>query len=510
MKRKDKHINKFLHDPLPDPEIRADDAWADMRDMLDAAEDHGANGQGRFSQIWKSIGKLGGLLVVTSALVVISGVVSLIVLNTKTKNQKSTDNQSIKSKIQDSALVKTDTRMPVLHPDTNHFGVATAASETSLPKIISAPGAVASSDLVIAENEHIEIESKHSSTARANSRRTHTADMRAGHKRAGDTRANAIQAGVTGAQNLPANANGRDTFPTPSAQQHQSAPANRLSTGQAEQETVQSFSLEKNTNTTTAQKSPDSLEPRAVRFESTKNDLSKLVKKPNVSSKPQPPVKDRSSMWEGVHFGPEWNINRSIVSTDYIFAGADSIKHPARLAIPGLFVSKNWNRHTATFIFNPLHSYFGDKGRVAQRVDTVRVTDSIFHKVDHNTNLIKAFGLNFSLQYQYRIASSFSLVGGFSYARYSAALLRTETDYQAGAIVPGGHLAAKGQEVLKSYIRPQQWNIRAGILFHSPSVLNNRLQFAWMTIFPVSNLSLNGFKSIKPPNVQVSLRFLVR
>jgi hypothetical protein len=498
MKRKDKHINKFLRDPLPDPEIPADDAWAGMSDMLDAAEDHGATGEGRLSRIWKSMGKFKGLLIGV-LMVLTSAAVLLIILNAETKDQKSIEIQPVSSKIQDSALAKTDVKTPVSRPDTNHFNIATAPSETTSPKAAGAPGPITSTDPVISENRRIEVKSKHSPTVAANSGRTRTRTARAG---------------ITGIRNTntPASAlaKGRGTFFSAANRQNEAAaPTNPLGTGHAAQETVTSISLEKNSNAATARTSLNNLEPLAGHFESGNNDLSKLVKKPNVASQPAS-VKARSSVWRGINFGPEWNINRSIVSTDYMFTGADSIKHPARLAIPGLFVSKTWKRHTATFIFSPLHSYFGDKVRVAQRTDSIPGTDSIFYKVDRNTNFLKAFGLNFSLQYQYRIVSLFSLVGGFSYARYSAALLRQEIEYPNGEIITGGYLTAKGQEALKSYIRPQQWNIRAGILFHSPSVFNNRLQFAWMTTIPISNLSLNGFKSVKSPNMQVSLRFLVR
>lgn len=542
MKRQDKHINKFLRDPLPDPEIPADDAWAGMSDMLDAAENHGANGRGRFSQTWKSIGKLRGLLIVTSALVLTSAVIALIILNTETKNQKSANVQSVKSNIQDSALAKTAVKTPSLHPDTNLFSAATTPSESTSPKAAGAPSPVASKNRIIS-NERTELKSKNSPTA-ANSRRTHTAGARTGGPRTGDTRmadvhtgskragsssthgkptgtrtsdllAGGIQADVTRAGNAPApastHANRRDAFPNPiNRQNEETSPKNQLNPGQAGQETIPSFSPEKNTNAIAAQTSLNSLEPLAGHFEITNNDLSKLVKKPNAANQPQPPVKRRSSIWQGVHFGPEWNINRSIVSTDYMFTNADSIKRPARLVIPGLFISKSWNRHAATFIFNPLHSYFGDKERVAQRLDTIRISDSTYYVNRYNTNFVKSFGMNFSLQYQYRVFSLFSLVGGVSYAKYSSALLFREVEYSAGFVVNEKHLAAKGQETLKSYIRPQQWNIRAGILFHSPDVFNNRLQFAWMTTFPVSKLSLNGFRSVKTPNMQLSLRFLIK
>jgi len=538
MKRKDKHINKFLHEPLPGPEVPADDAWAGMSDMLDAATGQGANGQGHLSGLLKSLGKFKGLLIGVS-LAVTSAVVLLIVLNAETKDQKSTNNQpinsntsSISSNIQDSAQAKIDIKTPALQPDSNHFSAATTPPETASSTVAHAPNSIASADPVISKDERIDAESKHSPTAAISSRRTHArgthsgntrthdsrkdgthiGGARSGNQRSANQRLNNTQAGITRTRDTHtssnAGANGRGALSSPAIRQTEVAsPTNRLGAAQSTQETVPSFSLEKNTN---AKMSLNSLEPRSGRFESRDNNLGRLVKKPKVINEPQPPTEARSSIWQDIHFGPEWNINRSIVSTDYMFTNADSIKRPARLAIPGIFVSKSWNRHTATFIFNPLHTYFGDKERVAQRLDTLHMSDSTYFVNRYNTNFIKSFGMNFSLQYQYRVFSLFSLVGGVSYAKYSSALLFREVEYSTGFVLTEKYLAAKGQDALKSYIRPQQWNIRAGILVHSPDVFNNRLQIAWMTTFPLSNLSLNGLKSVKTPNMQVSLRFLIK
>lgn len=545
MNRKDKHINKFLHDPLPDPEIPADDAWAEMRDMLDNTAGQGANGQGQLSSVWKSIAKFKGLLMGVSV-VATATVVALIVLNAETKNQKSTENQFIKPTIQDSATVKTN-------PETNALKSETERVDMSPLKTTNATDAVATtnpgvSDVVTynpatPKTGGIEDKNNPSVNPPAGAVRVRTGAAQAHATPSRDTRVPSgahekerrafPSRGTSEIGNEPRTFPGRATdesgkepgkfsghaneesengaFPSSAARQNDDAsPVNSLKSGQPPQETVPSFSHERNTHSAPAQIPLNNLAPLAGHFRSMTSDLSKLVKKPALPLAPQPPAKSRNPVWQDIHFGPEWNINRAFVSTDYMFTGADSVKHPLRLAIPGVFISKTWNRHSATFIFNPTHSYFGDKERVAQRVDTTRVSDSIFIRIDHNTNFIKAFGVNFSLQYQYHTTSWFSLAGGLSYARYSAALLRKETEYGTGTIIDEAHLTVRGREALKSYIRPQQWNIRAGILFHSPGILHNRLQVAWMTIIPVSSLSLKGFKSVKSPNIQLSLRFLVK
>lgn len=542
MNRKDKHINKFLHDPLPDPEIPADDAWASMSDMLATSSVQGANGQPQLSNVWKAIAKFKGLLIGASA-VVTSAVVALIVLNAETKNQKQTENQLIKPTIQDSASVNADLKTNALKSETERVDIspttsATGAAATTNPGVSD----VVTHNPATPKTGRIEDKNNHSVNPPAGAVRVRTGAAQAHATPSRDTR---VPAGAhkkreafpgratSESGNEPRTFSGRATnengkepgafsdrntresengaFPSRAARQNDAAsPVNSLKSGQPPQETVLSFSHEKNTQAAAAQMSLNNLNPLAGHFRSMTSDLGKLVKKPALPIAPQPPAKSRNPVWQDIHFGPEWNINRSFVSTDYMFTGADSVKHPLRLAIPGVFVSKTWNKHSATFIFNPTHSYSGDKERVAQRVDTTRVSDSIFIRIDHNTNFIKAFGLNFSLQYQYRTTSWFSLAGGLSYARYSAALLRKETEYGTGTVIDEAHLTVRGREALKSYIRPQQWNIRAGILFHSPGILNNRLQVAWMTIIPVSSLSLKGFKSVKSPNVQLSVRFWVK
>lgn len=532
MKRIDKHIDKFLRDPLPEPEIRADDAWASMSDKLDATANDEANRIKGPAQFWKSIEKLKGLLIAISAVVTVSVVVALVVFD---------------SPIQDPAAVKTKLERNTSKSETEQVNIATSSPSEKFPSAITSPeitpsetttarsstaatshaiSDVSAGNPAISRSGRIENKSSHLLSRPAGSSRIHTGTTRATRPQetrvsagAHEKKHNALPGRTTiESGNKPGAFSGRvtresenDTFPDHVTRQNNAASqANSSKSGQAPQETVPSFSYEKNAYAAPAQMPLNNLVPLAGHFKSMNSDLSKLIQKPALPNAPQPTVKSRSPIWKDMHFGPEWNITRSIVAPNYMFTGADSTKHPWRLAIPGVFVSKSWNRHTATFIFNPLHSYFGDKERVAQRVDTIPAADSTLRQVKRNTNFIKTFGLNFSLQYQYHVVRGLSLVGGLSYARYSSALLRKETDYTNGIIVDDAYLTARGQDALKSYMNPQQWNIRAGILFYSRGILNNRLQVAWMTIIPVSNLSLTGYKKVNSPNIQLSLRFLVK
>lgn len=525
MKSKNKHINKFLHDPLPDPEVPADDAWASMSDMLGAASGgQGTNGTEKLSQFWKSAAKFKGFLIATSSVVIVSAVVALLVFTKQTNNPKVVSHQSVSVGQGDSAsMTSQDVGLapsPINTPTKTDEPKASNGSLSANKNAVIHSGNKAAgtnpfsngnarrteSHRTKTENSLSKDNSKKRSTgsdlARSTGARTtstHTTDTHAV-----GAHANALRARVADTRDAYTpneHANGRTGVPAGPAL----VPQEKFASISSEKNNT----AEKDGGEASAKPAIGLLQPRAGHFKSAESNLTRFVKKP-VQQTVQPSPKKRNPVLSNIHFGPEWIVNRSLVSTEYMLTGADSIKHPWRLAIPGLFVSKTWNRHSATFIFNPLHTYLADKALVAQLVDTVRVTDSLFHRIEHNTNLIKTFGVNFSLQYQYRVISLMSVVGGISYSRYSAALLRGETAYSTGAIIDESHFRAKGREVLKSYIRPQQWNIRAGIQFHSADVFNNRLQFALITIIPVSNLSLRGFKDVKSPNVQGSLRFLIK
>ncbi|PSL26548.1 hypothetical protein [Dyadobacter jiangsuensis] len=513
MERKDKHISKFLHGALPDPEIPADDAWAGMSDMLDAPQDQGAGVAKWHARLWKSIGKFKGLFILISTVVTVSAVIALVVFNGHKTEYRPTAPSSIPSEHRNSANKVstsdsvTEKRKTAIRRQNTANIPATANSATDRVKTGGNEGTVKSGTRGQKVSEHVaptRVGAQPKIPDNAGPTRTSS------HTRKSDTYAPVISGRNAHVRNHSREDQPDNAFPNIPAQS-ESARNKPKSTGLlvTNQTNITPVSHEKTTSASSSEHLLNSLEPLPGHFEGPKSDLSKLVQKPllNVA---QPTPKKQNSLLTNLHFGPEWNINRAFASPDYMLTGTDGHKHPLRLAIPGVFVSKSWKRHTATFIFNPLHSYFGEKERVAQRLDTIPSADSTLQQISRNTNFIKAFGLDFSLQYQYQLTRGLSLVGGLSYARYSSALLRKETEYPNGMVVDEGYLTARSREALKSYVRPEQWNIRVGILFYSRTVFNSRLQVGINTIIPLSNLSHNGFKSVKSPNSQMSIRFLIR
>lgn len=215
-------------------------------------------------------------------------------------------------------------------------------------------------------------------------------------------------------------------------------------------------------------------------------------------------------MQQSLHFGPEWGINGDDINSPYLLTGADSVRRIGRLAIPGLFMTKTWDRHGVTFVFTPLSSYFGSNQRIQRDADTVLVTDSVTVLSYQNTNFIKASGMNFSLQYQYSAASWISFNAGVGYATFTRALLRTETENYNGNILQGPLLTVKKSDDFNSYIKNRQWTLRAGAIAHPATSLNGRLQVGTEVVVPVSNLSKNSEFHVRSLNWRIYLRFLIK
>lgn len=198
------------------------------------------------------------------------------------------------------------------------------------------------------------------------------------------------------------------------------------------------------------------------------------------------------------------------INSPYLLTGADSIKRPARLAIPGVFITKTWNRHAVTFIFTPTHSYFGNNDLVSRQTDTTRVADSIFTVRQHNVHFYKAIGMNFALQYQFETTSWLSLAAGVSYSTFSGALFRRDLVTSTGAVVNSELLSAKSREAMSGLINPNQWAVRAGIIMHPGALWNGRLQIGSTAIIPVSTLTPYADRPKKWLNAQIFLRLLIK
>jgi hypothetical protein len=74
LKKKETHIGKFFSDPLPEPEVSADNAWAGMNDMLSAGGG-GTPVNGDAVQWFSGLLKMKGLILTSMSLVSVTAII---------------------------------------------------------------------------------------------------------------------------------------------------------------------------------------------------------------------------------------------------------------------------------------------------------------------------------------------------------------------------------------------------------------------------------------------------
>jgi hypothetical protein len=244
------------------------------------------------------------------------------------------------------------------------------------------------------------------------------------------------------------------------------------------------------------------LKSKSTRFPSFNPNLKNKIVSQNSVKQPSKTTERKITTDRSVHFGLEWNVNSSLKSTSYVLSGSDSIDKFARLLIPGVFVTKTWQKHGLTFSFSPYQSYFGDTKMISQQIDSTLSTDSL--KGYNNVRLIKAVGMNFSLQYQYHVSRLLALNVGASYSMFSGALFREEIQTAMGTTIPGALVTLKNSTEIRTKINPRLFALKAGISF-TPG----RFQVGLNVILPLSSVSKSSELPVKALNGQFYLRFLV-
>ncbi|CAG5070658.1 hypothetical protein DYBT9623_03203 [Dyadobacter sp. CECT 9623] len=491
MKKTEKHISKFFRDPLPEPEVPADDAWAGMSDMLGAAAG-GTPVNGDAGQWFSGLVKIKGLILTSLSLVSVTAVViyqlskspvstskpaPVLTQSEQTENGKEPILKAVPEKIEENNTIpnnpeqqeqnKTipnnpEQKEPILNQSPENpkpeseYQKRLAGSTTAASRESEVTGLKVNAESLITKSEKFSNNSSRVKNSKP--------------KRQGKENSPQIPL-------IPAIKKENETFG--SSEDSQSL------------ETAPTLNPEKQFNVR-------SLKPLNVHFRGIETDLGRRVVIQNLAKQPESKTSETNRSF---HLGLEWALNSSLKSTAYIATGADSIPRVARLLIPGIFATKNWSKSSITVSFLPYQSYFGGNKLVRQIADSLN-SDSI--KTYTNALFIKAVGMNFSAQYQYHVTQFFALNAGASYTIFTSALFRPQTQNWQGKLLDGQLTTLKKSTEISPYINPYLFTLKAGI-----ALTPGRFQAGLNVILPLSNISKSSQFPVKTLNGQVYLRYLV-
>lgn len=508
MSKRNQHIDKYLHGKLPEPDIQADDAWAQMDGMLNAAAGAaGAGASGPLSTVWQKL--LGTKVLLGTAVGVTTLSAALLIALHFNKQQASQPEENIvemhnPSPEQTPSPIESKQRVTPLSDIQKHDSVDAAMKESGagIEKGSVLEKDVASERPVINAGEKGTFTSELSRKPSPKSIKKQNNEAAVVKENTGGSPRN-TQAGVRFSES-PTSVYSQKANQSNTNTKIGSATARNESPGNSMGNPINQQNLH----------SLNALKSLQGDFKAKNIDLGKKVIAPQQPVKPekQQATKKHQPLLNTLHFGPEWSTTMGSGDQDYMAGGGlDSVNRPLRLLIPGLFVTKNWGRHALTFTFTPNQTYFGNNKIIRQLTDSIPAGDSSVAVNRYNTKLVKAASLAFALQYQYMATRWLSLNAGAAYSVFTGALLRAEMENWSGQFYQGPLTKVKRSENMGSYIKPQLFTLKAGVIVHpAHGGGSRRIHVGCNLILPLLNVSQDPKHPLKAANGQVYLRFLLR
>ncbi|SKC14905.1 hypothetical protein SAMN05660293_04756 [Dyadobacter psychrophilus] len=470
MKNKNKNIDKFFSGKLPDPEIPADDAWGKMNDMLTPQVPAGKPGS-----LFKIISNSTLQLISGLTLLGVTVVGVVLFLN------KEGDLSRASLKNNHSYKTQGSIQEPI------------ASKERANPTDHAAKGTIEST------GSHVNKSARSDSKALSN-KEAYSGKGALSGKDGSSTKKSSLQRIASESE-----AKYRDT---------------ETATNKQKLKTAQTFTGKQTPDgdsgnrpdiihgvTENSKRNEDAvlslLLPMPFRPNISQYNLSGKIKaksKSNVSDLKNAPEETGDNAF---HVGLEWNVNTPFTKTDFLFNSIDSVKKPATLLIPGIWISKSFrDRHQLMLTFQARQPYFGNNKRLAQATDTIPGVDSSHWY--RNTDLVKTIGLNVSLQYHYEFVNHFLVGAGVVYGHTSGALMRVQMFNRNDKPLEGQFVSLRDSKDINKLLNANVFYFKAGLAYKI-----GRFQTGINILAPLSNISASSQYPIRAVNGQFFLRFRV-
>ncbi len=128
--------------------------------------------------------------------------------------------------------------------------------------------------------------------------------------------------------------------------------------------------------------------------------------------------------------------------------------------MPGIWISKDLDeKQSVTASFFVSQQYFGGNKLIKQTID------STIKDLYYNTRMIKAAGINLSLQYNYQVFSNLAFSAGLGYSKLNRALFQESMTNYASETFPTSKLSLKKPD-LEDFVKINLITFKTGIIFN--------------------------------------------
>ena len=242
-----------------------------------------------------------------------------------------------------------------------------------------------------------------------------------------------------------------------------------------------------------------------VIVDSTSNSMDTAFKNiPASNTADKPGSNSENEIGNNLHFGLQWNITLPLQGTNNYFTGTNGKSQPYYLLIPGVWVSRFFNREQEIMLqTTPTHQYF--TGNKTLDTSIVGGLPGDLSGVIISTNLSKTISVATGLQYNYYINAKWEIGAGIFYNwQYNALLNKQVINRFDGSVI---------SDSLYGIVRSSaDWQ------YLSSSFITAKLEFAYRfnkfqagcsVLVPFSSLSSNKDNSIRPINGQLFFRWRI-
>jgi hypothetical protein len=529
--KKNLHIKKYLNGKLPEPEVQADDAWAQMNDML------GNNSPAPDSQVpvnnhFRSLLKGGLGLVATLSIV---GSIWFFLPKNSQKNKAAIKSENLsqdrntsqypirtehgedtKNTLTKRETIK-DSTGSIFSPNENKNGKKSTVSMNEQPDKLRSDknSAIITNPSTQPKKEHFTSKSVKKGVDTHTVQSAHSGPERHISSSIKFEKQQKIENNVTRSNTTKNTQPNAVPVERSTSNDKNNKPENRKPGDRVTGFDYGDAHIQKNTDNPGKQPisgfienqdvskkvafSVQNLTSKSVNFNILSKNLAKIVKyNPAITQQKTSSSKDKKALFETLHVGLEWNAASALNSTKYIFTATDSTNKPYLLLIPGIWLSKDLTQNQSLILsFYANQAYFGG----LKRIQRIGADSAIFHD---NINLIKAVGINLSLQYNYQVISKLGVSAGVSYSPLRSALAQSDVENSLGKILPGPKLLLK-KDNIDQYMKTNLFMVKTGLTF-TPG----RYQLGINLLIPLSNLSITPTSSLKSVNGQFFFRFRIK
>lgn len=250
------------------------------------------------------------------------------------------------------------------------------------------------------------------------------------------------------------------------------------------------------------------LKARSFQFNNILED--RLIAKPVVSKSDTKPVDTKQRTKPGFfmtfHAGLLWNMNLPQSGYNHYFKGTNIKNDLIKTVLPGFWLGKTFSNGSEMIVkLRPYSAYFGG----GNSVDTSRVAaiDSIKYQYIISRSLFKSSGFNLGIQYNQPIFNRWSIGIGANMQKQSRALLSNEVrSSRPGTVVdyePFVTLSPKTDST--GYLAPHFFTGNVEALYTW-----NKIQIGAGVTIPITSMVAMPYRKLKPVSGQISLRWWIR